>query len=253
MLYFIGLGLYDEKDISLKALEIAKKSDIVFAEFYTSKLAGANKEKIEKLIGKKIEVLSREEVEDGEKILKEAENKNVALLVCGDPLISTTHIALRIEAEKRKIKSFVVHNASTYSAAISASGLFNYKFGKCATVPFFRENFKPKSFYYAIKENLERNLHTLLFLDIKEKAMSINEAIKIIMQVEEEEKKNIFSMEKLCIGLSQLGSLEPIIKAGKAKELLKFDFGMPPHTLIIPAELHFMEEEYLKTFARLKI
>lgn len=252
MLYFIGMGLYDEKDISVKGLEIARKSDVVFAEFYTSRLSGTKIEKIEKLIGKKINVLSRKEVEDGEKILREAKNKNVAFLVCGDPLISTTHIALRIEAERRKIESFIVHNASTYSAAISASGLFNYKFGKCATVPFFRENFRPKSFYYAIRENLERNLHTLLFLDIKEKAMSIGEAIEIILEIEREEKKNVFSLEKLCIGLSQLGSLKPKIKAGKAEELLKYDFGKAPHSLIIPAELHFMEEEYLKTFAGLR-
>lgn len=253
MLYFIGLGLYDEKDITLKGLETAKKSDIVFAEFYTSKLPGSKIERIEKLIGKKVNVLSREEIEDGEIILREAKNKNIAFLVCGDPLISTTHIALRIEAEKRGIKSAIIHNASTYSAAISVSGLFNYKFGKCTTVPFFRENFKPKSFYYVIKENLERNLHTLLFLDIKERAMSIGEAIEIILDVEREEKKNVFSDDKLCIGLSQLGSFEPKIKAGKAKELFNFDFGKLPHTLIIPAELHFIEEEYLKTFAGLKI
>ena len=56
-LIFIGLGLYDEKDISLKGLEEIKKSDKVFAEFYTSKLVGSNIKKIEKKKRKKIKVL----------------------------------------------------------------------------------------------------------------------------------------------------------------------------------------------------
>lgn len=38
MLYMVGLGLYDEKDISVKGYNILRKVDKVFAEFYTSKL-----------------------------------------------------------------------------------------------------------------------------------------------------------------------------------------------------------------------
>ncbi len=59
-LTFIGLGLYDEKDISIKGLEEIKKADKVFAEFYTAKLVGTSIEKLEKLFGKKIIVLNRE-------------------------------------------------------------------------------------------------------------------------------------------------------------------------------------------------
>jgi diphthine synthase len=45
-LTFIGLGLYDEKDISLKGLEEIKKCDKVYAEFYTAKLTGTDIKKI---------------------------------------------------------------------------------------------------------------------------------------------------------------------------------------------------------------
>jgi len=252
MLFFIGLGLHDEKDITLKGLEIAKKSDLIFAEFYTSKLAGTELETIEKVIGKKIKVISREELEEGEVVLREAEKKDVTVLVCGDPMISTTHAALRIEAEKRGIKSFVVHNASIYSAAASISGLFNYKFGKSTTVPFMTEKFKPRSFYYVIKENLSRNLHTLLFLDIKEKMMTANEAMEVLLEIEKEEKQGAFTEETFCVVLSRIGSLEPIVKAGKVKELIKLDFREQPHTIIVTGELHFIEEEYLKLFGRIK-
>ena len=56
-LIFVGLGLYDESDISLKGLHELKHCDEVFAEFYTAKLGQFDKESFETLIGKKIEVL----------------------------------------------------------------------------------------------------------------------------------------------------------------------------------------------------
>ena len=37
-LHLIGIGLSDEKDISVKGLEVVKKCDIVYLENYTSKL-----------------------------------------------------------------------------------------------------------------------------------------------------------------------------------------------------------------------
>ena len=36
MLYIVGLGLADEKDISVKGLEIAKRADRVYLEAYTA-------------------------------------------------------------------------------------------------------------------------------------------------------------------------------------------------------------------------
>ena len=42
MLYLVGLGLYDEKDISLKGLEALKRADVVYAEFYTACLFGGD-------------------------------------------------------------------------------------------------------------------------------------------------------------------------------------------------------------------
>ncbi|RLF91434.1 diphthine synthase, partial [Thermococci archaeon] len=101
-LYFIGLGLYDEKDITLKGLEIARKCDYVFAEFYTSLMAGTTLERVQELIGKKIKVLSREDVEmNFERIvLPLAKDYDVAFLIPGDPMVATTHSELRIRAKR---------------------------------------------------------------------------------------------------------------------------------------------------------
>jgi diphthine methyl ester synthase len=38
MLYFVGLGLADEKDITVKGLEIVKRAERVYLEAYTAVL-----------------------------------------------------------------------------------------------------------------------------------------------------------------------------------------------------------------------
>ena len=45
MLYLVGLGLADETDITVKALEVVKKADRVYLEAYTSILL-VDKEKL---------------------------------------------------------------------------------------------------------------------------------------------------------------------------------------------------------------
>ena len=124
-LVFIGLGLFDENDVSLRGLDEVKTADHVFAEFYTSLMAGLSLERLEKRIGKKVTVVSRKalEEENGEFILSKAADLKVAFLVAGDPMIATTHVDLRIRAQKRGIRTRVVHGASIVSAAMGASGL----------------------------------------------------------------------------------------------------------------------------------
>ena len=80
-LIFIGLGLFDEKDISIKGINEIKNCDKVYAEFYTAKLTGTDIKKIEEIIGKKIKILSRTETEDGNIILNDAKDKKIAVLV----------------------------------------------------------------------------------------------------------------------------------------------------------------------------
>ena len=63
-LVFVGLGLYDEKDISLRGLEELEDADTVFAEFYTSLMPGLSIRKLEEMIGKQVNVVSRRVLED---------------------------------------------------------------------------------------------------------------------------------------------------------------------------------------------
>ncbi|AIF69721.1 diphthine synthase [Palaeococcus pacificus DY20341] len=252
-IYFIGLGLYDEKDITLKGLEIARKCDLVFAEFYTSLLAGTTIEKIQEQLGKPITLLNREDVElNFERIvLKEAKDKDVAFLTAGDPMVATTHSDLRIRAKQMGIESYIIHAPSIYSA-IAVTGLHIYKFGKSATVAYPEKNWFPTSHYDVIRENKEHNLHTLLFLDIKAdqgRYMTANEAMEILLQVEEMKKQNVFTQDTLVVVLARAGSLSPTLKAGYVKDMIKEDFGKQPHIMIVPGKLHIVEAEYLVEFA----
>ena len=252
-LYFIGLGLYDEKDITLKGLEVARKCDKVFAEFYTSLLAGTSIDRIEELVGKPIVRLNREDVElNFEKIvLPEAKEKDIAFLTAGDPMVATTHSDLRIRAKKAGVESYVIHAPSIYSA-VAITGLQIYKFGKSATVAYPEKNWFPTSHYDVIKENRERGLHTLLFLDIKAdrgRYMTANEAMDILLKVEEMKKAGVFTPETLVVVLARAGSLNPTIRAGYVKDLINEDFGRQPHVLIVPGRLHIVEAEYLVEFA----
>ena len=115
--------MYDERDISLRGVEEIRDADSVFAELYTSLMPELSIQKLEELVEKKVTVVSRRALEEegGHLILREAEVGKAALLVPGDPLIATTHVDLRIRAEKRGIKTHVIHGASIVSATIGLS------------------------------------------------------------------------------------------------------------------------------------
>ncbi|RLI22483.1 diphthine synthase [Candidatus Bathyarchaeota archaeon] len=250
-LVFIGLGLYDERDVSLRGLEEMKSADYIFIETYTSLMPNLSIERLERLCGKKLEIVSRHELEEknGEKILKAATKGKAVLLVPGDPLIATTHIALRIQAERMGIKTRIVHGASIISAAIGLSGLHNYKFGKSVTIPFPERDYLSETPYHVIWQNKQLGLHTLCLLDVKAEKkmfMTIKQAIEVLQRLEKRIGKELISDMTLAVGIARAGSENCVVKAGTLKELKDYDFGGPPHTLIFPGKLHFMEAEALK-------
>lgn len=91
MFYLIGLGLGDEKDISLKGLEAIKSSSRIYLEHYTS-LLGVDKEKLSDLYGKEVILADREMVEsEADRLFENSKSENVSFLVVGDPFGATTH------------------------------------------------------------------------------------------------------------------------------------------------------------------
>lgn len=251
-LVFVGLGLNDEKGITAKGLDETRTADAVFMENYTSCMPDFSLERFEALCGKRVQLITRRDLEEegGIVILQAAKVGKTVFLVPGDPFIATTHVALRIDAEKQGIKTRVVHGISIMSAIVSLSGLHNYKFGKTVTVP-FPDNFSETP-YNVIGQNKKLGLHTLCLLDLKvteNQYLSINQAIKLLQKVEENKKMGIITPDTVAVGIARASGNNPILKADYIKSLVNFDFGEPPFSLIIPGDLHFMEVDTLIAFA----
>jgi len=236
MLYMIGIGLNDEKDISVKGLETVRKCDFVYLENYTSRLNCSIKD-LEGLYNKKIILADRSLVEKrADKIVEKAKSKDVAFLVIGDVFSATTHTDLFLRAKKDKVRIKVIHNASIISA-VGITGLEIYKFGKITSIPF--ENKDIISPVQVFKNNYKNNLHTLFLLDIKEdKLMTINKAIEYLI-------KNKVDKDIMAVACAAIGSNNPFIKYDSLENLKKLKINKFPQCLIIPAKLHFVEEETL--------
>jgi diphthine synthase len=240
MLYIIGLGL--SGDLTGEGVATAKTCK-VYIEVYTSFLT-VPLENLENLLQKEITVLTRKDVEETQTFLKEAQTTDVAFLVVGDPLVATTHAEIIIEARNRNIKTKIIHNASVYSA-VAETGLQIYKFGKTVTIPYPQKGFQPTSFYEILQKNMKMGAHTLVLLDIQEdqkKYMNPGEAMAILHHAG-------FQGDVVCI--SRLGCKNQNIVYGNITNLLQLEkdfWGSPPHCLVIPASLHFKEEEFLQVY-----
>ena len=241
MLNIIGIGLNDEKDITVKGLELVKESDYIYLENYTSKLQ-VPITNLEKLYNKKIILVEREFVEDGKEIIEKSKSQNVSLLIIGDPFSATTHLSLLQQA--KDIKTNIIGNASVLTA-IGIVGLELYKYGKTTSIPFHNEQVQTP--YDVIKSN--KPLHTLCLLDLSpkdNKFMEAKQAIDFLLNIEKERKENVLTEDTKIIVCSQLGSENPIIQYTGAKNITNLN--KFPQCLIIPGDLHFMEEEFLNKF-----
>ena len=142
----IGLGLSDEKDITLKGLELVQKAQYVYLEMYTAILM-ISTEKLSEFYGKEVMIADREFVESGcQKMIDQAKTEHVAFLVVGDPFCATTHTDLYLRCVKEGVAINIVHNASIVNA-MGCCGLQVYRFGEIVSIPFFTETWRPTSFY----------------------------------------------------------------------------------------------------------
>ncbi len=237
-LYFIGLGLDNQKDISIKALDLVKKCKSIYLESYTSKLSCSVVD-LEALYDNKIIIADRELVEKkAEKtILKDALEADTAFLVIGDPLSATTHTDLFLRAKQAGIKTEIIHNTSILNA-IGETGLELYKFGKTTSIPFQKDVRSPIDIF---SQNQKINAHTLFLLDldpINNKYLTINEAAEYL-------SGHIKKTTK-AIAIQALTTKDQKIVYATLASLQKAEFLVPPYCIIIPGKhLHFAEEEVL--------
>jgi diphthine synthase len=245
MLSFVGLGLYDEHSITMRGREVLSTADAAFAEWYTSHLAGTDLATLESTHDIDIEVRDRAGVEqDPGPILDAAEDGHAVFLTAGDTMISTTHVDLRLRALEQGIETQVVHGTTAQTAASSLTGLQNYRFGKATTLPFAETHGGvPDSVLETIRANHERGLHTLVYLDIdgeNERYLTGDTAAGMLAPVLE---------EPLGVVVGQAGSDDPTVRGGPLDQLAEQSFGSPLHMLVLPGELHPIEEDALSGLA----
>lgn len=233
MLYLIGAGI--SGDLTLEGVGALKKCKEIYIEVYTNPPLEDKIKDIEKLTGKKAMKIDRKEVES-DFLLGYAKDKDIALISGGDPLTATTHISLVIDARKQGIPVKIIHNSSIYTAAAGRAGLQIYRFGKTASLVNPRPNYKPTSSLDIIRNNLKADMHTLVLLDTEPKPMEAKTALDMLSE---------FGM---AVVLSRVGEKDEKISYGEIDDLKGEDLGKPPFSVIIPATLHPIEEEYLEAF-----
>ncbi|XP_054710685.1 diphthine methyl ester synthase-like isoform X2 [Uloborus diversus] len=266
MLYLIGLGLGDVKDITVKGLEVLKKSKTVYLEAYTSILT-VGKEALEEFYEREVILADREMVEqDSNSILEDAVENDVAFLVVGDPFGATTHTDIVLRALQKGIPYKVIHNASILNA-IGCCGLQLYRFGETVSIVFWTSDWKPESFYDKIETNRRKGLHTLCLLDLKIKEQSVENLIKgkkifepprfmtascaaqQLLEIIAKKQSEAYTENTVCVGLARIGSDSETIIAAPLKRIATYDLGKPLQSLIICGDLHPVELDMLSYFA----
>lgn len=251
MLTLIGLGLSDERDLTLRGIDAAKESDKVYCELYTGKWAGSV-ESLQKIVGKQVFMLKRQDLEEGSsRILEEARTKKVSIFIQGDPMVATTHSSLLVDARKMGIETRIVHNASIFSA-VAETGLHVYKFGSTVTIPFLEKTGGrlPRSVYDSLKENKSRGLHTLCLLDIGADArefMTPRQAVDLLLGMERQFGEGVIGPAQKIVVLSKAGGASRIlydeIEAFQSNSSIE-----TPSVVIVPGRMHFTEEDFLQKF-----
>ena len=244
MLWFVGLGVSGEESIPIEVVKVIQKADMVYLESFTSPIYKQHEEKLKSLTSGNFKIAKRWLVEDGQEILRTAKASNVVLLSYGDPYIATTHIELRTRAKLEKIKTKTIHSASAITSMVGEAGLQFYKIGRIVTI--MNEKKSMLTPYTTIFKNLLQGLHTILLLEYNEVEnyfLDPKNAISQLLEIEKEQKRSVVNENTFAIVASRIGFQTQTITSGKFSNLLKINFGEPPHSVIITGKLHFTESD----------
>ena len=247
MLWFVGLGISGISELSDNTISVIKNADTVYLESFTSPISETEKEQLANMCDGEFKIAKRWLVEDGNEILENAKNREVVLISYGDPYIATTHLELKTRAVTEKIETKTIHSSSIVSSLIGEIGLQYYKVGKILTIMN-----DPKSMitpYNTISNNLLSKMHSVILLEYNEDKsffLAPQDALSLLLDAEKIQNRKIISLDTFAIIASRIGKSDQSITSGKISNLIKKEFGNPPHTIIIPGSLHFTESNAVK-------
>ena len=244
MLWFVGLGISGTRSIPIEVIKIIQEADFVYLEAFTSPISKQHEDEIKNMVNGSFKIAKRWLVEDGQEILKASKCSTVVLLSYGDPYVATTHIELRTRAKLENIKTSTIHSASVITSMIGEAGLQFYKVGRVVTI--MNEKKSTITPYTIIFKNLAQGLHSVILLEYNHDEnyfLDPKDAISNLLDVEKEQKRSVLNYDTFAIIASRIGFDTQKIISGKFSNLLKVDFGEPPHSIIITGKLHFTESD----------
>jgi len=244
MLWFVGLGISGTQSIPIEVVKIIQEADFVYLEAFTSPISKQHEDEIKNMVNGSFKIAKRWLVEDGQEILKTSKSSTAVLLSYGDPYVATTHIELRTRAKLENIETDTIHSASAITSMVGEAGLQFYKVGRMVTI--MNEKKSTITPYTAIFKNLTQGLHSIILLEYNHDEnyfLDPKDAISNLLDVEKEQKRNVLNNDTFAIIASRIGFKTQKIISGKFSNLLKVDFGEPPHSIIITGKLHFTESD----------
>ena len=257
VLYFVGIGL-SSRHITREAEHALREADVIFLDTYTS-FYEDDPYVLIKAMNNNATILkaSRSDLEEHavDKVLRKVlEGLRVAIVSIGDPFIATTHNALRADAAKLGCRSRYVPGINVYSYAISVTGLFNYKFGASATIVYPHEpgGEPPSHPYEVLGVNKKAGYHTFFFLDISPDRgpMKPNEAVSILLYLEEKYSKGFIDTEERLLILEKLGHSGERVHLLSAHRVVGRKWNNPPYSIIVPGQLNPVEKEVIEVLWR---
>jgi diphthine synthase len=251
-LAFVGLGLTDEKGVSELARSVLAASDVIFAEEYTAVAPAGTIERLARAVGRPIQRLDRPLLESEGPILDAlGSHARVAIVVVGDPFAATTHVALRLAAERAGHTWSYCPNASILTAAAGLLGLMHYRFGRTVSLPLPSEHFAPTSPLEHILANRSRDLHTLVLLDLRpEEGRFLTASAALALLRERDPLGGVLPETARLAVVARVGQASAHAWVGPFSRLRALDFGPPMHAIVVLAPtLHFEEEAALRRYA----
>ena len=251
-LAFVGLGLGDETGLSERARSVLASAELVFAEEYTAVAPPGTLDRLGKLVGRPVRRLDRPLLESEQPILEAlARHGRVALVVVGDPFAATTHVALRLAAERAGHRWSYCPNASILTSAAGFLGLMQYRFGRTVSLPLPSPNFAPTSPLEHISANRARDLHTLVLLDLRPEEGRFLTATDALALMRERDPGAawLHDDDRLAV-VARVGQEDAQAWVGPFGRLRGREFGPPMHAIVVLAPtLHFEEEAALARYA----
>ena len=126
-LWLIGIGPGNLQQMTLEAKEIAIRCSRRYLEGYTAILPKDQEDVLENIVGAWEKVM-REEIENPRKILDEAKNEAVCILVVGDPMQATTHVDLEMHCHDEGIEFNIGVKSSLLGKIIHVLLLFSSEY-----------------------------------------------------------------------------------------------------------------------------